>query len=262
MRTDESVIKEVKSNRKKLFYKLYFIPWILLTVCLFVSIFYLWFENERLQEVNFRLVKKIQAQQIIVSWPQNYKNEVTDKNDEIEEESKESEESFEVSEVEKNDFEKERDAAQRRGYIEDSEVSKFEETENSEVSKFAGNEVSEVSEVSEELLELHILKRRFDNEGIRVRSYRDSVEIREDFGDIRTWGYNRENYIYAEEFGIRMEVQLIKSLEDILEKEIGAWDEIFISKNKRDIFERELKYKINENVLNQFRVYWEINKNK
>ena len=93
MRTDESVIKEVKSNRKKLFYKLYFIPWILLTVCLFVSIFYLWFENERLQEVNFRLVKKIQAQQIIVSWPQNYKNEVTDKNDEIEEESKESEES-------------------------------------------------------------------------------------------------------------------------------------------------------------------------
>jgi len=218
MKTEKNFEKEVKQNRKKLFYKLYFIPWALLTITLFVSILYLWVENERLQKVNFNLGTKNQAKQIIVRWPEESKSFKESEKIESEEGSGEDEI---ISRVRKTPFDK---------------------------------------SDSNSLLELYILKRQLDNEGIGVRTFRDDSKIQEDFAMIRSYGFTRENYRYAEELGVRVEVQLIKELENILEKELDAWDEIFVSESKKDILGRELKYKINEGVLNEFRVYWQINK--
>jgi hypothetical protein len=249
MRTNEAFSNEVRRSRRMLFKKLYVIPWVFICIFQFGVIGYMFFQNGELEIRNTELVKKIRHKELYVSHG-DIEIDVTQK---LEDLLKEKLEKIEDSKVENSDLAH----TEKRGFDFEYDQSQEEGTDAAENNENSKVEKVVVSVDNPELLELHMLKKQLDNEEIGIRS---SNKIREDFGTIRTQGFSRENYAYAQELGVRVEVQIIKEIEIILEKIIDEYDNIFISENNRDLFQRELKYKLNEGILDQFRVYWELNK--
>lgn len=222
MKTEQYYSKAMRTNRRKLFYRLYTIPWTILTIVLLSIIFYMNASNVKLKTEVIKLEQRNselsqKSRGIIIPFDNPA--------------AKISKEAEKAEESEKP--------------IIDSGVRKL--------------DTLDTEEERVQLSELYYLSEILNTNVSRKRSWED---ITLDFKNIRDWGFTEDNYNYAQGMGVRIEVELIKKIGLIIKSNGNEWESNIDPGKEKDWerYERNLTYEINESILNSFRIFWESNK--
>lgn len=237
MKTDKKYEQDIKTSRRKLFYVLYTLPWLLLVSLLVGIIVFQYTQNDLLRKRNNYLSERNEhlRKNMSVVLPLHPRNDVA--------RNVEQPRSLELEEIERSE---------QSGGSGDSE-------EFVEPITFETNEPNIPQTINDELIELYLLRKQLDNIDNNHRSERNWEDIRRDFSMIRRKGFTQENYNYAEQMGIRLEVQLIRRIEATLDKVFLRNNIDFENEAAYKELMRELKYEINSVILNNFRVFWNLN---